>query len=74
MGEEELEEGERVVTMALDTHRLYVATSRNRLIVKLVDQPNDQSEKQSTSSYFIISILIAIIAIAIAYLVTSLQR
>ena len=36
VGEEELEEGERVTTMALDTHRLYVATSRNRLIVKLV--------------------------------------
>ena len=36
VGEEELEEGERVTTMALDTPRLYVATSRNRLIVKLV--------------------------------------
>ena len=43
VGEEELEVGERVTTMALDTHRLYVATSRNRLIVKLVDQPTDQS-------------------------------
>ena len=36
VGEEELEEGERVTTMALDTPRLYVVTSRNRLIVKLV--------------------------------------
>ena len=43
VGEEELGVGERVTTMALDTPRLYVATSRNRLIVKLVDQPTDQS-------------------------------
>ena len=48
--EEELEKGERVTTMALDTPMLYVATSRNRVIVKIVHQLTNQSANQATTS------------------------